>query len=101
MHKVYYNTIAKKEFKLHIYSKNNDIILEPELSVSHYKTLFMEFVSEGLETKNVSFSSHGNTVSGSYSPSQFNFYFDDDYRMRHTNIYDSEWRTYTYTVPVI
>ena len=101
MNKVYYNTIAKKEFKLHIYSKNNDIVLEPELSVTHYKTLFMEFTVEGLETKNVSFSSHGNTISGSYSPSRFNFYFDDDFRMQHTNIYDSEWRTYTYEIPII
>ena len=104
INKVYYNTIAKKDFKIHIY--NNDGIplnAEPKVIVKGYgRTIYMEFVSEGLETKNISFSCEGVMLSGTpSSPSLLKFYFDNDFRMQHTNLPNNRWQTYTFEIPII
>ena len=103
INKVYYNTIAKKEFKIHIY--NNDGIplnAGSQVIVKGARIIYMEFVSEGLETKEISFRCKGVMFSGtSSSPSLLKFYFDDDFRMQHTNLPNERWQTYTFEIPII
>lgn len=104
INKVYYNTIAKKEFKIHIYNTDGLVLnANPVIYVRRDdKTIYMEFVSEGLETKEISFDCEGVMYSWySASTSLLKFYFDDDFRMQHTNLPNNRWQTYTFEIPII
>ena len=103
INKVYYNTIAKKEFKIHIYNTDGiPLNAGPQVIVKGDKIVYMDFVSEGLETKEISFRCKGVMFSGTpSSPSLLKFYFDDDFRMQHTNLPNERWQTYTFEIPII
>ena len=103
INKVYYNTIAKKEFKIHIYNTDGLVLnANPAIYVRGNRIIYMEFVSEGLETKEISFECEGVRYSWySSSPSLLKFYFDDDFRMQHTNLINNRWQAYTFEIPII
>lgn len=103
INKVYYNTIAKKDFKIHIYNTYGLVLnANPVIYVRGNKIIYMEFVSEGLETKEISFDCEGVMYSWySASPSLLKFYFDDDFRMQHTDLINNRWQTYTFGIPII
>lgn len=104
INKVYYNTIAKKEFKIHIYNTTYSLVLNasPAIYVRGNGIIYMEFVSEGLETKEISFECEGVMYSWySASTSLLKFYFDDDFRMQHTNLINNKWQAYTFEIPMI
>lgn len=103
INKVYYNTIAKKKFKIHIYNTYGLVLnANPVIYVRGNKIIYMEFVSEGLETKEISFECEGVVYYSRYSsPSLLKFYFDDDFRMQHTNLIKYRWQAYTFEIPVI
>ena len=103
INKVYYNTIAKKDFKIHIYNTYGLVLnANPVIYARGNKIIYMEFVSEGLETKEISFECEGVRYSGySSSPSLLKFYFDDDFRMQHTNLINNRWQAYTFEIPLI
>ena len=103
INKVYYNTIAKKEFKIHIYNTDGLVLnANPVIYARGDRIIYMEFVSEGLETKEISFECEGVVFYSRYSsPSLLKFYFDDDFRMQHTNLIKNRWQAYTFEIPVI
>ena len=106
--KIYEFSISTNNFlqpfhKIHIY--NNDGIplnAGSQVIVKGARIIYMEFVSEGLETKEISFECEGVRYSWySSSPSLLKFYFDDDFRMQHTNLINNRWQAYTFEIPMI
>lgn len=91
INKVYYNSIAKKEFKIRIYT-TDDIKLTASSIVNIYinKKVYMEFVSEGLETMQVSF------MCTHFGYMDFMF---DNRLITNDTLWERNWITYNFTIP--
>lgn len=101
INKVYYNTIAKKEFKIHIYNTDNiNLSTSSIVGIMGQKKLYMEFISEGLENMQISFKCYGQiiVVGSNVSPSLLNFMFDNRLIMNYTSL-EKSWITYNFTIP--
>lgn len=98
INKVYYNKIAKKEFKMHIYNTDDiNLTASSIVDIKVNQKVYMEFVSEGLENMKISFNCYGQT-NGGLSYSSLNFMFDNRLITNYT-LLKKYWVTYNFTIP--